>query len=374
MSFGGEISERYMRNFMRNAPAWATIVKEVERRVKSRPPTKLALLDVASGPGEPAGGLKQRFPEARVVASDVEASMIEKQKAYLRETDVESTIADANSLPFDAEEFDAVTMCFGIMYCDLEKAPKEIFRVLKPKGGVFVGTYWRKHEVTRLARDLFDEFGETALKDLMIQPEVENPNVILNSFAQAHFSEVEIKDGSYAQKCGDDFDDFFTQVSLPFKIALDKATDKSDEEKASLLARAKEAIRNSDKFKDVDDGGYSVKHNEFSMVIAIKHNSHVNVDDDDDDPDDDGVKKNQSPDDDDVVKKKPSPGDVVKKKPSPGDVVKKKPSPGDVVKKKPSPGDVVKKKPSPPGDPPPPPPPPKAPHAAAAASEPEAAV
>jgi len=99
----------------------------------------MRVLDLASGPGEPALTLARVVgPRGHVVASDVVPEMvaIAREQAEARGlTNMSLVIADAQHLPFASSSFDAVTCRFGIAHVpDYGQALAEIRRVLKPGG------------------------------------------------------------------------------------------------------------------------------------------------------------------------------------------------------------------------------------------------
>jgi demethylmenaquinone methyltransferase/2-methoxy-6-polyprenyl-1,4-benzoquinol methylase len=94
-----------------------------------------SILDLAAGTG--SSSIVFTGPNIRVVASDFSKGMLEVGKK--RHPQLEFVFADATKLPFAAEEFDAVTISFGLRnVVDVEAALAQMFRVLKPGGRVVI--------------------------------------------------------------------------------------------------------------------------------------------------------------------------------------------------------------------------------------------
>lgn len=106
----------------------------VTKRIKALKPTKL--LDVASGTGDLALDIQDELPETKVIATDFCAEMLE----HAANRGVRKTlVADALQLPFPDGEFDVVTVAFGLRnMAHYERALKEMRRVLKPGGSLFI--------------------------------------------------------------------------------------------------------------------------------------------------------------------------------------------------------------------------------------------
>lgn len=104
------------------------------RRIAERAPG--AVLDVATGSGDLALATRAACPSARVVGSDFCEPMLDRARAKgLTET----VVADAQSLPFADDEFDAVTVAFGLRNMeDRHQAVREMARVLRPGGDLLV--------------------------------------------------------------------------------------------------------------------------------------------------------------------------------------------------------------------------------------------
>ena len=96
------------------------------------------ILDVASGTGDLAIELA-KMPVDKIIGIDIAADMLEVGKIKVRKKRLESKIelreGDSESIDFDDEYFDAVTVAFGVRnYENLGKGLKEMQRVLKPGG------------------------------------------------------------------------------------------------------------------------------------------------------------------------------------------------------------------------------------------------
>jgi demethylmenaquinone methyltransferase/2-methoxy-6-polyprenyl-1,4-benzoquinol methylase len=100
-------------------------------------------LDVCCGTGDLALELARRVaPGGSVVGCDFSEPMLDlaREKAAARAADgVRFEWADALSLPYDADRFDAVTVGFGVRnLADLERGLREMTRVLRPGGRLVV--------------------------------------------------------------------------------------------------------------------------------------------------------------------------------------------------------------------------------------------
>jgi len=102
---------------------------------KNRP--KL-ILDVATGTGDLAILMTATKAE-KIIGLDISAGMLQvgKQKIALKNMShqIDMILGDSESIPFDNDYFDAITVAFGVRnFENLEAGLAEILRVLKPNG------------------------------------------------------------------------------------------------------------------------------------------------------------------------------------------------------------------------------------------------
>ncbi|GGR28781.1 demethylmenaquinone methyltransferase [Agromyces mediolanus] len=118
---------------MGNAPLWRVATT---RAVDPKPGERI--LDIAAGTGTSSASLARSG--ASVVAADFSPGMIEVGRR--RQAHVQNLVfveADAMRLPFDDDEFDAVTISFGLRnVSDPKQAIREFLRVTKPGGRLVI--------------------------------------------------------------------------------------------------------------------------------------------------------------------------------------------------------------------------------------------
>ncbi|MWW26421.1 bifunctional demethylmenaquinone methyltransferase/2-methoxy-6-polyprenyl-1,4-benzoquinol methylase UbiE [Algibacter lectus] len=110
--------------------------KKVVKIVKNANPD--SILDVATGTGDLAINLAETNA-SRIVGFDISSGMLEigKTKVTKKALDskIEMILGDSESMPFEDNSFDAITVAFGVRnFESLENGLKEIYRVLKPNG------------------------------------------------------------------------------------------------------------------------------------------------------------------------------------------------------------------------------------------------
>lgn len=99
------------------------------------PHAGMRILDLAAGTGTSAAALAAHGAE--VVACDLSEGMIEVGRE--RHPELEFVLGDATNLPFEDDEFDAVTISFGLRNVeDLPAALREMRRVTRPGGQLLV--------------------------------------------------------------------------------------------------------------------------------------------------------------------------------------------------------------------------------------------
>ena len=95
------------------------------------------VLDVAAGAGNAA--IPAALAGANVIASDLVPELLERGGALAeaRGVDLQWLEANAEGLPFDRDEFDAVLSCVGVMFAPHhQRAADELVRVCRPGGTI----------------------------------------------------------------------------------------------------------------------------------------------------------------------------------------------------------------------------------------------
>jgi len=101
------------------------------------------ILDVATGTGDFAfEALKTLRPE-KIIGVDISRGMLDIAEQKIQKRNLgdkfEVKLGDSEKLPFEADEFDAVTVAYGVRnFENLEKGLADIQRVLKPGGKAVV--------------------------------------------------------------------------------------------------------------------------------------------------------------------------------------------------------------------------------------------
>jgi SAM-dependent methyltransferase len=135
--------------------------EDIARRTAAFEP--LQVLEVAAGTGIVSRRLRDFLPaEAHLVVTDLNSAMLDVARAkFGPEEAVDFQPANALSLPFRDEGFDALICQFGVMFFpDKEKACREAYRVLA-SGGHYVFNVWdseRHNPTARLLKDIVARF------------------------------------------------------------------------------------------------------------------------------------------------------------------------------------------------------------------------
>ena len=134
------------------------------------------VLDIAGGTGDLAIKFRKKVgPEGKVILSDINGSMLlEGRKNLLNQgvIDVDFVQANAESLPFEDNTFDCVSIAFGLRnVTHKDAALKQMHRVLK-KGGTLLILEFSKVENKTLEKiydlysfNLIPKFGEFFAND-----------------------------------------------------------------------------------------------------------------------------------------------------------------------------------------------------------------
>ena len=100
------------------------------------------VLEIGSGPGYYSAEIASILPDGWLTLVDIQQEMLDLAKQNLeakRATNVDYVKADAQSLPFDDESFDAVIIAAVIGEIpNKQKCIDEIYRVLKPNCRLYV--------------------------------------------------------------------------------------------------------------------------------------------------------------------------------------------------------------------------------------------
>jgi demethylmenaquinone methyltransferase/2-methoxy-6-polyprenyl-1,4-benzoquinol methylase len=103
----------------------------------------MRVLDLAGGTGDLAALFSPAVrPDGRVFLADINAAMLSRGRDRLFDrgiTNIEFVLANAEALPFPDATFNAITIAFGLRnVTDKERALREMFRVLVPRGRLLV--------------------------------------------------------------------------------------------------------------------------------------------------------------------------------------------------------------------------------------------
>lgn len=110
--------------------------KRAINMLKASQPKKI--IDLATGTGDFALAALKLNPE-KVVGVDISSGMLEEGRKKIKNKGKENIISmvlgDSENLPFEDNEFDALTVGFGVRnYENLEKGLADMLRVIKPGG------------------------------------------------------------------------------------------------------------------------------------------------------------------------------------------------------------------------------------------------
>ncbi len=135
-----ETAEQWTRVMRFLEPYSFDLMNKADAKVRER------ILDLATGPGEPAMSLARLVgPDGHVTGVDLSEKMIELATQVARERrldNAEFRVMDAEHLAFPDESFDAVVSRFGFqIFTQPEAVAKEAYRVLKPNGRIALAVW-----------------------------------------------------------------------------------------------------------------------------------------------------------------------------------------------------------------------------------------
>lgn len=147
-----EYYKQYTRDtWNESAPEYAPLLRNLDKfnddlLAHAQPRAGLRVLDIATGPGEPAMTLSRIVGErGSVLGIDLAERMIELARSNAKAAslkNVEFRVMDAENLDLPDGSFDLVTCRFGLqIVTDPERTLGEVRRVLKP-GGRLAATVW----------------------------------------------------------------------------------------------------------------------------------------------------------------------------------------------------------------------------------------
>jgi ubiquinone/menaquinone biosynthesis C-methylase UbiE len=147
IKFAGSIAEnyeKYLTSVFFTEPA-----KDIISRV---PKDTVSILELACGTGMVTRMLREKFPEAKITATDINPDMLKVAKEKLEgKSGIEWAEVNAEEIPYGDNTFDCVICQYGIMFVpDKQKMVGEAFRVLKP-GGTFLFNTWDSLEKVTIA-------------------------------------------------------------------------------------------------------------------------------------------------------------------------------------------------------------------------------
>jgi SAM-dependent methyltransferase len=268
-NFDGDMARLYMKFFNQAEPAWELtdeIVKDAQQLTGGTPFS--SILDVASGPGEPAVTLAKSYPGcSKIICTDGAETMNALGQARIKEHGVDSQVStllmDLNNFSPVARDkpFDLVTAQFALMFTpDLPGSLSEIHSVLREEG-LLVGTVWEEFHILPLLKETMTQ---------VLQQEPPPPPINPLGLKDADMVDAALKDAGFATlgrhnerahfeiNIGKfDHEDTIKTALIPVTPAL-ASLQKAGNHGSDVLGTAMDAMRKSIKNHDMIDGNGDV--------------------------------------------------------------------------------------------------------------------
>lgn len=156
------------------------------------------ILETAAGTGILTRAVRRAAPQAEIVATDINAGMLDYAANTLSSANVSFRPADGQDLPFAAESFDVVLCQFGAMFFpNRVRANVEAHRVLRPSGHYVLVTFNRLelNPIPKAAEDAVNIFFANNPLDYMERGPFcyPDPARIKHDLIAAGFTSVEVE-------------------------------------------------------------------------------------------------------------------------------------------------------------------------------------
>lgn len=259
----GKIAEKFDMWLPHIAPVGERLISALDLQAGQK------VLDVASGTGEPALTVAQRFPGVNVTGTDAAEGMVAVAQAKVAPAGLNNlsfVTMPAEKLDFDDSAFDRVLCRFGAMlFEDSQQGLNEMCRVMAP-GGKMALAVWNTPETMPIMNWSFQVFKGKLPEDL--HPPVNKmtslsgEGVLQNMLEQAGFRDISLSIETFSYTF-DSFDEYWDAV---------EASDIFKQQFDALDEGVQNTIR--DEVRDlastfISDKGFVVPH-EYILATASK--------------------------------------------------------------------------------------------------------
>jgi len=228
----------------------------------------LAILDTASGPGEPAATLARALPGSTVISTDCEDTMVEKAEkvaSKIRNMIVRKIDMTELSSAFAPDTFDFVTCCLGLVYpSDKALAFSQALQVLKP-GGYLIAVVWQDFRLLTLNKEILEFVVGEKLPVSERNPLCLEDEALFRSLAEhAGFAKVSTSTHTFPFIISAEND-------MLLKAATYKTSSKLDELGDDAWEKAKERLKELlPKYIDKQGESYSIPGNRYTLMVSKK--------------------------------------------------------------------------------------------------------